>query len=153
MSPVLFSRHPSQTLKRDIRKGDRFKADLSRREKGPASKLDNGKSSLLCFPCMKSRYGGKLIFFFSPLWEMSLSTVPWQFSNDGRLDTITCDTRKAWLRTFFPPEEYVSGNMSTWLQMQLRDQFGTPSALQHSAPETAPKEQFGGHWQKPNHNC
>lgn len=152
MSPVLFSRHPSQTLKRDIRKGDRFKADLSRREKGPASNLDNGKSSLLCFPCMKSRYGGKLIFFFTPLgnvtFHSALAVFKWRqtgHNNVWHTESVT--------QNIFPPEEYVSGNMSTWLQMQLRDQFGTPSALQHSAPETAPKEQFGGHWQKPNHNC
>lgn len=80
-------------------------------------------------------------FFFSPLWEMSFSTRPWQFSNDGRLDTISVTHEKRDSDRFFfsPPEEYVSDNMSAWSQPQPRDQFGTPSALQHGSPETAQK--------------
>lgn len=106
---------------------------------GQAQNLTMASPRYCVFPRKKCRYGGKLIFF-SPLWEMSFSTRPWQFSNDGRLDTIKCDTRKAWLRSFFfSPEEYVSDNMSAWSQLQLRDQFATRSALQHSAPETAQK--------------
>lgn len=98
-SPCCFLCIP-QVLKRDTGKGDRFKADLSRRERGPDSELDNGKSSLLCFPRKKSSYGGKLIFF-SPLWEMSFSTRPWQFSNDGRLDTISVTHEKRDSDRFF----------------------------------------------------
>lgn len=40
-------------------------------------------------------------FFFSPLWEMSFSTRPWQFSNDGRLDTISVTHEKRDSDRFF----------------------------------------------------
>lgn len=39
--------------------------------------------------------------FFSPLWEMSFSTRPWQFSNDGRLDTISVTHEKRDSDRFF----------------------------------------------------
>lgn len=42
-------------------------------------------------------------FFFSPLWEMSFSTRPWQFSNDGRLDTISVTHEKRDSDRFFFP--------------------------------------------------
>lgn len=79
-------------------------------------------------------------FFLTPLgnviFHTALAVFKWWQTGHNK-----CDTRKAWLRSFFfffsPPEEYVSDNMSAW--SQPRDQFGTPSALQHGSPETAQK--------------
>lgn len=110
-----FSLHPSQVLKRDIGKGDRLKADLSRREQGPDSELDNGKSSLLCFPRKKSSYGGKLIFFFTPLgnviFHTALAVFKWWQTGHNK-----CDTRKAWLRSFF----FLLKNMSATMWVHDR---------------------------------
>lgn len=42
----------------------------------------------------EKQIGSSADFFFYPLWEMSSSTLPWQFSNGGRLDTTKCDIKK-----------------------------------------------------------
>lgn len=136
--PEQLSLHPSQVLKRDTGKGDRFKADWQARKGARLKTWQWQVLATVFFLVRKADMEGNW-FFFSPLWEMSFSTRPWQFSNDGRLDTIKCDTRKAWLRSFFFLLKNVSDNMSAWSQLQLRDQFATRSALQHSAPETAQK--------------
>lgn len=103
--PAQLSLHPSQVLKRDTGKGDRFKADWQARKGARLKTWQWQVLATVFFLVRKADMEGNW-FFFSPLWEMSFSTRPWQFSNDGRLDTIKCDTRKAWLRSFFfSPEE------------------------------------------------
>ena len=96
-----------KVLNRHVRKGDRVKTD-------------NVKLVLLCFSWTKSRYGIQLIFFFYPLWEMSSSTLPWQFSNGGRLDTTKCDKKRKSMTQIIFSFRICQWQYAVWLHLQWR---------------------------------
>jgi hypothetical protein len=133
----LFSLPPSRMLKRNVRKGDRFKTDLSRQERGQTQHLTMASPCCCVFLVWKADKMEAVFFSPTPLgnviFHTALAVFKWWQTGHNKVWHTESVTQT------IPPtlKEYVSDNMTAWLQLQLRDQFGTLSAMQHCSPETA----------------